>query len=74
MAERVGKIVAKRARNIMTVIVVVVIDRECIGGFRAKQADILGAFRNRFWAAGTTDMTVEAQYAITARHDDVEIV
>ena len=52
----------------------VIIGCELLRRIRPEETRVFGVLRHRFRLARATDMTIEAQHAIAARHDDVQIV
>src|SRR6478752_7663296 len=62
------------ASNIVTVIVVVTVDRERAGGLRSEEACVGWVLGHRLGNARAADVTVETDDAVAARHDDVQIV
>ena len=62
------------AGEVVAVIVMVVIDGESARGLRAEQAHVFRMLRHRLRHARAADVTVEADDAVAARHDDVQVV
>ena len=58
----------------MFVVVIVMIVRQLFGGLWTKKTGIFGMLRHGFGLPRAAHMAIEAQHAIAARHDDMQIV
>ncbi len=58
----------------MRVIVVMPVNRQCMGGVTAEKGAVLRAFGHRAGRSVATDVTVETHHGVGGRHNDMQIM